>query len=70
MSHNFLIDGIVFSPILPACLLALALTALSSWAMISLRLYRFLWRRSLVEVALFCIWLGLITAFSPLPGSR
>ncbi len=70
MSHDLLLGEVVFSPIVAACLLAFALAALTSWALIRLNLYRWLWRRPLVEVALFCIWLGLISAFSPLPGTR
>ena len=70
MSHDFLLDGIMLSPIIPACSLALALTVLSSWALIRLRLYRLLWRRPLAELALFFIWLALVTTFSPIDGTR
>ena len=70
MSHDFLIQGVVISPIIPAFGLALLLTGATSMALIRLRLYRFLWRRPLVEAALFIIWLGLISAFSPVPGTR
>ena len=70
MSHEFLLGEVVFSPVIPACLLAFMMTTATSWALIRLNLYRHLWRRPLVEVALFCIWLGAISAASPLPGTR
>ena len=45
MSHDFLLGEVVFSPIVAACLLAFVLTALTSWMLIRLDLYRWLWRR-------------------------
>jgi hypothetical protein len=68
MNHNLVIDSIVISPILPAFGLALLLTCLTSMVLIRLRLYRWLWRRPLAEAAIFCIWLGVISVASPLPG--
>lgn len=68
MNHNFVIDSIVISPIVPAFGLALLLTILTSTVLIRLRLYRWLWRRPLVETAIFCIWLGVISVASPLYG--
>jgi fatty-acid desaturase len=61
MTHDLVIGGVLISPIVPACLLALLVTIACSIVLIRLGLYRLVWHRPLVEVALFCIALGCIT---------
>jgi hypothetical protein len=65
MSHDFLIGGVILSPIVPQLALALLLTALVSVLLMRVGFYRLVWHRPLVELALFCILLGIIVALAP-----
>lgn len=65
MSHDFLLGGIILSPIVPQLLIALLLTALLSFLLMRLGFYRLVWHRPLVELSLFCIILGVIVALAP-----
>lgn len=60
MSHDFLIGGAILSPIVPELVIAVLLTGLISVALMRLGFYRLVWHRPLVELALFCILLGLL----------
>jgi hypothetical protein len=65
MAHDFLIGGIILSPIVPELLIALLLTGLLSVLLMRLGFYRLVWHRPLVELSIFCIILGTIVAFTP-----
>ncbi|MBA2932478.1 DUF1656 domain-containing protein [Sphingomonas sp. CGMCC 1.13654] len=65
MTHDFLIGGIILSPIVPELLIALLLTGLLSVLLMRLGFYRLVWHRPLVELSMFCIILGTIVAFTP-----
>lgn len=65
MTHDFLLGGVILSPIVPELLIALVFTALLSVLLMRLRLYRLVWHRPLVEVSIFCIILGAIVALTP-----
>lgn len=65
MTHDFLIGGVILSPIVPELLIALILTGLLSVALMRLGFYRLLWHRPLAEVSIFCMILGVIVALTP-----
>lgn len=64
MTHDFLIGGIILSPIVPQVFAALLLTAALSVLLMRLGFYRLVWHRPLVELAIFCILLGTIVALT------
>ncbi|HIQ19500.1 MAG TPA: DUF1656 domain-containing protein [Novosphingobium capsulatum] len=66
MKQNFLIGGVILSPLVPQVLLALMLTVILSIVLMRLGFYRLVWHRSLVELSLFCILLGLVVVLDPL----
>lgn len=65
MAHDFLIGGVILSPIVPQLLIALLLTVLVSILLMRMGFYRLVWHRPLVELAIFCILLGTLVAFTP-----
>lgn len=65
MTHDFLIGGVILSPIVPELLIALVLTALLSVLLMRIGFYRLVWHRPLAEVSLFCMMLGVIVALTP-----
>jgi hypothetical protein len=65
MTHDFLIGGVILSPIVPELLLSLLLTGILSIVLMRLGFYRLVWHRPLVELAIFCIILGLIVVLTP-----
>ena len=65
MTHDFLIGGIILSPVVPELLIALILTGLLSVLLMRLGIYHLVWNRPLVEVCLFCVILGIIVALTP-----
>ncbi len=65
MMHDFLIGGIILSPIVPELLIALLITGLLSIMLMRLGFYRLVWHRPLVELSIFCMILGTIVAFTP-----
>jgi hypothetical protein len=65
MAHDFLIGGVILSPIVPQLLIALLLTVLVSILLMRLGFYRLVWHRPLVELAIFCILLGTLVALTP-----
>jgi hypothetical protein len=65
MKQNFLIGGVILSPLVPQVLLALMLTVILSIVLMRLGFYRLVWHRSLVELSLFCILLGLVVVLDP-----
>ncbi|MET3723582.1 DUF1656 domain-containing protein [Sphingomonas trueperi] len=58
MSNQLMIGGIVISPIVAACVLAMTATFVLSLLLSRLGFYRIVWNRPLVEVAMFCILLA------------
>ena len=60
--QNFLIGGVILSPLVPELAVSVLLTALISLLLMRLGFYRLVWHRPLVELALFCIILGGIVA--------
>ncbi len=50
---------------MPQLLLAVLLTGLLTFVLMRLNFYRLVWHRPLVELALFCMILGLIVALTP-----
>jgi hypothetical protein len=65
MTHDFLIGGVILSPIVPELLIAILLTALLSIVLMRLGFYRATWHRPLVELSFFCMILGAIVALTP-----
>ncbi|WBO24256.1 DUF1656 domain-containing protein [Sphingomonas abietis] len=65
MTHDFLIGGVILSPIVPELLIAVLLTALLSIVLMRLGFYRATWHRPLVEISFFCMILGAIVALTP-----
>ncbi len=65
MTQDFLFGGVVLSPLVPQLLLAVLLTGLLTFVLMRLNFYRLVWHRPLVELALFCMILGLIVALTP-----
>ena len=65
MVHNFVIGGVIISPLIPELAIAILLTALLSLLLMRLGFYRLVWHRPLVELALFCVILGGIVALTP-----
>jgi hypothetical protein len=65
MTHDFLIGGVILSPIVPELLIALVLTGLLSVLLMRIGFYRLVWHRPLAEVSLFCMMLGVIVALTP-----
>ncbi len=65
MRHDFLIGGIILSPFVPDLLLAALITGLLTFVLVRLGFYRLVWHRPLVELALFCMILGIIVGFTP-----
>jgi hypothetical protein len=65
MIHNFLIGGIILSPLVPELAISILLTAFLSVLLMRLGFYQFVWHRPLVELSIFCIILGCIVAFTP-----
>jgi hypothetical protein len=63
------IDDLYISPIATACVAALAATCGLSWGLTRVGFYRLVWHRPLVEVAIFCIFLGLF-GLTPALGMR
>lgn len=61
MTHDFLIGGVMISPIVPACALALVATMILSALLVRIGFYHLVWHRPLVEVAMFCIFLAAVT---------
>lgn len=64
-AHDFLIGGVILSPIVAQLLIALVLTGLLSILLMRLGFYRLVWHRPLVELSLFCILLGTIVVLTP-----
>ena len=60
MTHDFVFGGVLLSPLVPQLLLAVLLTGLLTFVLMRLNFYRLVWHRPLVELALFCMILGLI----------
>ncbi len=58
MNNELLIGGVLFSPIVGACVVAIAGTALLSMLLVRIGFYRLTWNRPLVEVSIFCILLA------------
>ena len=65
MTHDFVFGGVLLSPLVPQLLLAVLLTGLLTFVLMRLNFYRLVWHRPLVELALFCMILGLIVALMP-----
>jgi hypothetical protein len=65
MAHDFLIGGVILSPIVPQLLIALLLTVMLSILLMRMGFYRLVWHRPLVELSLFCILLGTLVALTP-----
>lgn len=65
MTHDFLIGGVILSPIVPELLIALILAGLLSVMLMRLGFYRLVWHRPLVELCMFCMILGIIVALTP-----
>jgi len=65
MTHDFLIGGVILSPIVPELLIALILAGLLSVILMRLGFYRLVWHRPLVELCMFCMILGIIVALTP-----
>lgn len=65
MTHDFLIGGVILSPIVPELLIAILSTALLSIVLMRLGFYRATWHRPLVELSVFCMILGAIVALTP-----
>lgn len=58
MNNELLIGGVLFSPIVAACVLALIGTTLLSMLLVRIGFYRLTWNRPMVEVSIFCILLA------------
>lgn len=65
MSSNFIVGGIIFTPVVPQVVIAMLLTILVSFIFTRIGLFRFVWHRPLVEVCLFCLILGVLVILSP-----
>ena len=65
MTNNFVVGGIILSPLVPQLLLAVLLTGASTLILMRINFYRLVWQRPLVELAIFCMILGTIVAFMP-----
>jgi hypothetical protein len=67
MASGFVLGGVCLSPIVWACLAALLATAGLSALLARIGFYRLVWRRPLVEVALFCMLLA-AASWAPVIG--
>ena len=65
MIYDFLIGGVILSPLVPELAISILVTALLSFLLMRLGFYRLVWHRPLVELALFCMILGGIAALTP-----
>ncbi len=65
MTHDFAIGGVLLSPLVPQLLIAVLLTGLLTIVLMRIDFYRLVWHRPLVELALFCMILGMIVALMP-----
>ena len=65
MIHDFLIGGVILSPLVPELALSMLLTVGTSLVLMRLGFYRLVWHRPVVELSLFCIFLGGIVALTP-----
>ena len=65
MIHDFVIGGVILSPLVPELAVAILLTVLLSLLLMRLGFYLAVWHRPLVELALFCMILGGIVALTP-----
>ena len=65
MTNDFVLGGIILSPLVPQLLLAVFLTGASTLVLMRLNFYRLVWQRPLVELAIFCMILGTIVALMP-----
>lgn len=65
MTGEFIVGGIYLSPLVPACAIALLLTALLSVVLVRLRFYRLVWHRPLVEVSIFVMLLAAASLLGP-----
>ena len=65
MVSNFIIGGIIISPLVPQLVVSVLLTGLISVLLMRFGFYRMVWHRPLIEVSLFCIILGGIVALTP-----
>ena len=65
MTHDVVIGGVLLSPLVPQLLLAVLLTGVLTFVLMRLNFYRLVWHRPLVELALFCMILGLIVVLMP-----
>jgi hypothetical protein len=63
MARDFILGGVILSPIVPQLLIALLLTGLLSVVLMRLGFYRLVWHRPIVELAIFCIFLGVVAIF-------
>ncbi len=64
MMQNFLMGGIILSPLVAELAVSVVLTALISVLLMRLGFYRLVLHRPLIELALFCIILGGIVALT------
>ena len=65
MTHDLVIGGVLLSPLVTQLVFAVLLTGLLTFVLMRLNFYRLVWHRPLVELALFCMILGLIVALRP-----
>lgn len=59
MINELVIGGVLLSPIVTACVVALVATFCLSLILTRVGFYRLVWNRPIVEVAIFCILLAL-----------
>lgn len=64
MAEEFVIDGVILSPIVPQLIAALLLTFSLSLVLMRLHFYKLVWHRPLFELALFCVLLAFVVGLS------